>query len=111
MPERVTAEPSRFAYWVPNVSGELVTSIIEQRTDRGDEYNKESAVRAERASFDYALSQLYYMAGYGAEYQLKARATNVALEITNPGGTREHDDAGHTRPPGGCPPGARHRRR
>jgi hypothetical protein len=27
-------EPLRFAYWVPNVSGGLVTSTIEQRTDR-----------------------------------------------------------------------------
>ncbi|MFJ4835357.1 LLM class flavin-dependent oxidoreductase [Streptomyces sp. NPDC088747] len=39
-------EPVRFAYWVPNVSGGLVTSKIEQRTDWGYEYNRELAVLA-----------------------------------------------------------------
>lgn len=34
-------EPVRFAYWVPDVSGGLVTSRIEQRTDWGYEYNHE----------------------------------------------------------------------
>jgi FMNH2-dependent dimethyl sulfone monooxygenase len=82
MPERATAEPLRFAYWVPNVSGGLVTSTIEQPTDWGDEYSKELA---ERAGFNYALNQVRYMASYGAEYPLKARAANVALEITSSG--------------------------
>src|SRR6202453_923809 len=49
-------EPIRFAYWVPNVSGGLVTSTIEQRTDWSFEYNRKLARLAERAGFDYALS-------------------------------------------------------
>jgi len=63
------AAPVKFAYWVPNVSGGLVTSKIEQRTDWGYEYNRELAVLAENNGFDYALSQVRYMASYGAEYQ------------------------------------------
>ena len=38
-----TADPLRFAYWVPNVSGGLVTSTIEQRTDWSFEYNRKLA--------------------------------------------------------------------
>ena len=34
-----TTTPLRFAYWVPNVSGGLVTSTIEQRTDWSYDYN------------------------------------------------------------------------
>ena len=49
MSENRTAEPLKFAYWVPNVSGGLVTSTIDQRTDWGFDYNRELAVRAERA--------------------------------------------------------------
>ena len=30
----------KFAYWVPNVSGGLVVSKIEQRTDWGIDYNR-----------------------------------------------------------------------
>ena len=36
--ERI-ADHVKFAYWVPNVSGGLVTSDIEQRTDWNYEYN------------------------------------------------------------------------
>ena len=60
-----TVEPLRFAYWVPNVSGGLVTSTIEQRTDWSFEYNRKLARLAERAGFDYALSQVRYTASYG----------------------------------------------
>ncbi|MEU8033813.1 hypothetical protein AB0C13_35245, partial [Streptomyces sp. NPDC049099] len=56
------SDPVRFAYWVPNVSGGLVTSTVEQRTDWGYEYNRELAVLAENNGFDYALSQVRYMA-------------------------------------------------
>jgi hypothetical protein len=38
-----TSEPLRFAYWVPNVSGGLVTSTIEQRTDWSFGYNRKLA--------------------------------------------------------------------
>ena len=63
-----TTEPLRFAYWVPNVSGGLVTSTIEQRTDWSFGYNRKLARLAEQAGFDYALSQVRYTASYGAEY-------------------------------------------
>jgi FMNH2-dependent dimethyl sulfone monooxygenase len=39
-----TTEPLRFAYWVPDVSGGLVTSKIEQRTDRSFAYNRKLSV-------------------------------------------------------------------
>ncbi|GII61274.1 dimethyl sulfone monooxygenase SfnG [Sphaerisporangium krabiense] len=73
------AEPLRFAYWVPNVSGGLVTSTIEQRTDWGYDYNRELAVLAENSGFDYALSQVRYMASYGAEYQHESTSFSLAL--------------------------------
>jgi FMNH2-dependent dimethyl sulfone monooxygenase len=69
----------QFAYWVPNVSGGLVTSTIEQRTDWGYDYNRELAVLAERSGFDYALSQVRYMASYGAEYQHESTSFSLAL--------------------------------
>lgn len=37
-----------FAYWVPNVSGGLVVSNIEQRTDWSYEYNVRLAQTAEK---------------------------------------------------------------
>lgn len=62
-------QPIRFAYWVPNVSGGLVVSKIEQRTSWDIDYNRKLAQLAERNGFDYALSQIRFTAGYGAEYQ------------------------------------------
>ncbi|ROH84472.1 dimethyl sulfone monooxygenase SfnG [Pseudomethylobacillus aquaticus] len=59
----------KFAYWVPNVSGGLVVSNIEQRTSWDFEYNKKLAQIAEKSGFDYALSQIRFTAGYGAEFQ------------------------------------------
>jgi FMNH2-dependent dimethyl sulfone monooxygenase len=73
------AAPVKFAYWVPNVSGGLVTSRIEQRTDWGYEYNRELAVLAENNGFDYALSQVRYMASYGAEFQHESTSFSLAL--------------------------------
>ncbi|MFG2653457.1 dimethylsulfone monooxygenase SfnG [Streptomyces sp. NPDC048436] len=74
-----SAEPVRFAYWVPNVSGGLVTSRIEQRTDWGYDYNRKLAVLAENNGFEYALSQVRYMASYGAEYQHESTSFSLAL--------------------------------
>ncbi|MCW2756825.1 MAG: sfnG, partial [Nocardioidaceae bacterium] len=71
--------PLSFAYWVPNVSGGLVVSKIEQRTDWGYEYNKRLAVAAEKAGFEYALTQVRYMASYGAENQHESTAFSLAL--------------------------------
>ena len=55
--ERI-ADEIKFAYWVPNVSGGLVTSDIEQRTSWDYEYNKKLAQTAENNGFEYALSQV-----------------------------------------------------
>ncbi|BAN95180.1 alkanesulfonate monooxygenase [Plautia stali symbiont] len=62
-------KPLQFAYWVANVSGGLVISQIEQRTRWDAEYNRELAKIAERAGFDYALTQIRFTAGYGADNQ------------------------------------------
>jgi len=74
-----TKDPLKFAYWVPNVSGGLVVSKIEQRTDWGIDYNRELAQIAERSGFEYALSQVRYMASYGAEYQHESTGFSLAL--------------------------------
>lgn len=73
------AEPLKFAYWVPNVSGGLVVSKIEQRTDWGYDYNVKLAQLAENNGFDYALSQVRYIASYGAAYQHESTSFSLAL--------------------------------
>ncbi|MFD0360918.1 LLM class flavin-dependent oxidoreductase [Nocardia sp. GCM10030253] len=73
------AEQIRFAYWVPNVSGGLVTSDIEQRTGWDFEYNKKLAQTAENNGFEYALSQVRYTASYGAEFQHESTSFSLAL--------------------------------
>lgn len=79
MSAQPSTDPVKFAYWVPNVSGGLVTSTIDQRTDWGYDYNRELAVLAENNGFDYALSQVRYMASYGAEYQHESTSFSLAL--------------------------------
>jgi dimethylsulfone monooxygenase len=69
----------KFAYWVPNVSGGLVISKIEQRTSWTLDYNVKLAQIAERSGFDYALSQIRFTAGYRAEYQHESVAISHAL--------------------------------
>lgn len=69
----------KFAYWVPNVSGGLVTSTIEQRTDWGYDYNVKLARTAEDNGFEYALTQVRYEASYGAEYQHESTSFSLAL--------------------------------
>ncbi|GJD80690.1 dimethylsulfone monooxygenase SfnG [Methylobacterium gregans] len=73
------SEPIRFAYWVPNVSGGLVISKIPQRTSWDADYNRRLAQIAEAAGFDYALTQIRFTAGYGAEYQHESVAFSHAL--------------------------------
>lgn len=73
------AAPVKFAYWVPNVSGGLVVSKIEQRTDWSLEYNQRLALAAEKAGFEYALTQIRFTAGYGAEYQHESVSFSQAL--------------------------------
>ena len=71
--------PLSFAYWVPNVSGGLVVSTIEQRTDWGYDYNRRLAQLAEANGFEYALTQVRYMASYGAAYQHESTSFSLAL--------------------------------
>lgn len=73
------SEPLKFAYWVPNVSGGLVVSTIEQRTNWEFDYNKKLAKIAEDAGFEYALSQTRYAASYGADKQHEATSFSLAL--------------------------------
>jgi len=72
-------EPLRFAYWVPNVSGGLVVSTIEQRTDWSYDFNRRLAVLAENNGFEYALTQVRYIASYGAAYQHESTSFSLAL--------------------------------
>lgn len=72
-------EAVKFAYWVPNVSGGLVISNIEQRTSWTIEYNRKLAQIAEASGFDYALSQIRFTAGYGAEFQHESVSFSHAL--------------------------------
>ncbi|MDD5036298.1 MAG: dimethyl sulfone monooxygenase SfnG, partial [Methylococcaceae bacterium] len=72
-------DPIQFAYWVPNVSGGLVISKIEQRTGWDIDYNRKLAQLAEQNGFDYALSQIRFTAGYGAEYQHESVSFTHAL--------------------------------
>ena len=69
----------QFAYWVPNVSGGLVISDIEQRTSWDIDYNIKLAQTAEAAGFDYALSQIRFTAGYGADNQHEPMIFSTAL--------------------------------
>ncbi|POH71861.1 dimethylsulfone monooxygenase SfnG [Arthrobacter glacialis] len=80
-PENVAdlSTPLKFAYWVPNVSGGLVVSTIEQRTDWSIEYNKKLAQIAENSGFEYALTQTRYAASYGADQQHEATSFSLAL--------------------------------
>ncbi|MCW7540158.1 dimethyl sulfone monooxygenase SfnG [Aquabacterium sp. A7-Y] len=73
------ADALKFAYWVPNVSGGLVISKIEQRTGWDIDYNRRLAQAAEKNGFDYALSQIRFTAGYGAEYQHESVSFTHAL--------------------------------
>lgn len=71
--------PLKFAYWVPNVSGGLVVSTIEQRTSWDFDYNKKLARIAEDSGFEYALTQTRYAASYGADKQHEATSFSLAL--------------------------------
>ena len=73
------AEPLRFAYWVPNVSGGLVVSNLPQRTDHSPAYNVETAQVAERNGFEYALTQVRYLASYGADAQHESTSFSINL--------------------------------
>lgn len=78
-PDADLETPLKFAYWVPNVSGGLVISTIEQRTDWTFEYNRDLARIAENVGFEYALTQTRYAASYGADKQHEATSFSLAL--------------------------------
>ncbi|KAL3419900.1 luciferase family protein [Phlyctema vagabunda] len=80
-PEDINNAPDRvkFAYWVPNVSGGLVISKIPQNTKWDYESNVKYAQTAENVGFEYALSQIRFMAGYGAENQHESVSFSQAL--------------------------------
>ncbi|MCB8877789.1 dimethylsulfone monooxygenase SfnG [Acidisoma silvae] len=75
----IVRDPLKFAYWVPNVSGGLVISDIEQRTSWDIDYNRKLAQIAEQNGFEYALSQIRFTAGYGAEFQHEPVSFSQAL--------------------------------
>ncbi|KAL1623426.1 hypothetical protein SLS54_004415 [Diplodia seriata] len=79
--DQLNSDPGRikFAYWVPNVSGGLVISKIPQRTNWDLKSNRRYAQTAERVGFEYALSQIRFMAGYGAENQHEPVTFSQAL--------------------------------
>ena len=71
---------------MPNVSGGLVISKIEQRTSHDIDYNRKLAQIAERSGIDYALSQIRFTAGYGAEFQHEpVTFSHALLEATTSG--------------------------
>ncbi|WP_345831507.1 dimethylsulfone monooxygenase SfnG [Erwinia sp. HDF1-3R] len=75
----MTRQPIKFAYWVPNVSGGLVISQIPQRTSWDFDYNRKLAQTAERVGFEYALTQIRFTAGYGADNQHESVTFSQAL--------------------------------
>ena len=79
--DKLNEEPDRlkFAYWVPNVSGGLVISKIPQNTSWDYKANKRYGRVAERVGFEYALTQIRFMAGYGAENQHESVSFSQAI--------------------------------
>lgn len=79
--DKMNSDPERvkFAYWVPNVSGGLVISKIPQRTSWDLKSNQRYARTAEQVGFEYALSQIRFMAGYGADNQHEPVSFSQAL--------------------------------
>ena len=77
--QQLSPQALKFAYWVPNVSGGLVVSDIEQRTDWSYDYNIRLAQTAENSGFEYALTQIRFTAGYGAENQHESVSFSHAL--------------------------------
>ncbi|MFP3024698.1 MAG: hypothetical protein ACEY3K_18185 [Wolbachia sp.] len=75
----ISKKPVKFAYWIPNVSGGLVVSKITQRTNWDIGYNRKLAQIAERAGFEYGLTQIRFTAGYGADNQHESVAFSQAL--------------------------------
>ncbi|EOO03085.1 putative methanesulfonate monooxygenase protein [Phaeoacremonium minimum UCRPA7] len=69
----------RFAYWVPNVSGGLVTSKIPQKTNWELGSNIRYAKAAEQAGIEYGLTQIRFLASYGAARQHQSVSFSQAI--------------------------------
>ncbi|GAA5849012.1 hypothetical protein JCM3766R1_005426 [Sporobolomyces carnicolor] len=69
MPDASTRRPLSFGFWVPSISGGLVASKIPSTTGWSPAYNRKLAQTAEQVGFEWALTQIRFMAGYGAEFQ------------------------------------------
>ncbi|GAA5992981.1 hypothetical protein JCM5350_004306, partial [Sporobolomyces pararoseus] len=72
MPDASSRQPLSFGFWVPSISGGLVASKIPSTTGWSPEYNRKLAQTAEEVGFEWALTQIRFMAGYGAEYQFES---------------------------------------
>lgn len=70
---------TKFAYWVPNVSGGLVITDWPMKTDWSWGYNRDLAQTAEEVGFQYALAQARFFGSYGANIQLEALSVANAL--------------------------------
>lgn len=66
-------------YWVPNVSGGLVISKIPQRTNWDLDSNIRYAKAAESAGFEYGLTQIRFLASYGAAKQHESVSFSQAI--------------------------------
>ncbi|BDZ59084.1 FMNH2-dependent dimethyl sulfone monooxygenase [Barrientosiimonas humi] len=75
----MSVDPLKFAYWVPNVSGGLVVSTLPQRTNHSPAYNIDTARVAEQNGFEYALTQVRYLASYGADAQHESTSFSQLL--------------------------------
>ena len=74
----------QFAYWVPNVSGGLVITMLPMDTDCGIEANIKYAQDAEATGFATALCQTRWFASYGADHQHEAfTIANALLQHTS----------------------------
>ncbi|GAA5911625.1 uncharacterized protein JCM6883_002425 [Sporobolomyces salmoneus] len=69
MPDASSRTPLSFGFWVPSISGGLVASKIPSTTGWSPAYNRKLAQTAEEVGFEWALTQIRFMAGYGAEFQ------------------------------------------
>jgi dimethylsulfone monooxygenase len=93
-------EPIRFAYWVPNVSGGLVTSEIEQRADWSHEYNRKFMIAREAEAKD-ALREIVAKAKVEAVHGFRGVVTQAGRSTSDKTGTFEdlvrYNDGFHTK--------------
>ena len=75
----------KFAYWVPNVSGGLVVSKIEQRTHWGIDYNRvklhsaHGGLTSEAVRLNPAATQIGYQPNPPAPTQVWSKASGTPI--------------------------------